>query len=353
MVPVGRLVLLRSVAKSELVAAMAWLTIPALVGPVVGPPLGGFLVTYASWRWIFDINLPIGVLGIILVTLFVDDVREPRPTRFDTVGLLLSGISLPALMFGLETAGRGLVAPSVTVGLLAVGVVAGAAYVRHAGRHPQPLLDLSLLRVPSFLVAILGGTLFRVGVGAVPFLLPLMMQIGFGKSAAQSGAITFASSAGAIVMKPVAQRVLRWLGFRDTLVWNGVVSALFLGLCGAFGPAWPLAAIYAALLVGGFVRSLQFTAYNTLAYADIPRERMSAATSLYSTLQQLSLTLGISAGAAVLEVAVAVQHRSEPSLSDFALAFVAVAIIALLASPLSLLMPRETGGEMSGHFLKS
>ena len=241
MVPVGRLVLLRSVAKSELVAAMAWLTIPALVGPVVGPPLGGFLVTYASWRWIFDINVPIGVVGVVLVTLFVDDVREPVPARFDFIGLVLSGVCLAALMFGLETAGRGLLPPWITIAMLTLGVTAGAAYLRHAAGHPQPVLDLSLLRVPSFRVAVLGGTLFRVGIGAVPFLLPLMMQLGFGKSAAQSGAITFASSAGAMVMKPAAQRALRLLGFRDTLFWNGILSALVLGVCAAFRPAWPLA----------------------------------------------------------------------------------------------------------------
>ena len=349
MVPVGRLVLLRSVAKSELVGAMAWLTMPALIGPVVGPPLGGFIVTYTSWRWIFFINVPIGALGVLLVTLFVADIREPRPARFDGVGLLLSGLCLSALMFGLETAGRGVIAPGVTAAMLATGVLAGIAYVRHANRHPEPLLDLGLLRLPSFRVSVLGGTLFRVGVGAVPFLLPLMMQLGFGKTAAQSGAITFASSAGAMVMKPATQRALRWLGFRDTLVWNGVVSALLLAVSAAFRPGWPLAAIYAALLVGGFMRSLQFTAYNTLAYADVPRAKMSAATSLYATLQQLSLTLGITCGAAVLEIAVRHGGRTAPDLADFSLGFLVVAAIALAAAPVSLMMPRNAGSELSGQ----
>ena len=172
MVPVGRLVLLRSVAKSELVAAMAWLTVPALIGPIVGPPLGGFLVTYADWRWIFDINVPIGILGIILVTRYVEDVREPAAGRLDWLGLILSGAALSGVMFGLETAGRGLAPPWMTAALIVGGLACGAAYVRHAKRRPDPLLDLTLLRIPTFAVSVVAGSLFRVGVGAIPFLLP-------------------------------------------------------------------------------------------------------------------------------------------------------------------------------------
>ncbi|MBV9782320.1 MAG: DHA2 family efflux MFS transporter permease subunit [Acidisphaera sp.] len=349
MLPVGRLLLLRSVAKSELVAAMAWLTVPALIGPVVGPPLGGFIVTYVSWRWIFDINVPIGLLGIVLVTLYVNDVREPEPDRFDASGLVFSAVALSALMFGLETAGRGVVPARITLAMLGVGLLAAIAYWWHARRHPHPVLDLSLMRIPTFGISVLSATLFRVGIGAVPFLLPLMLQLGFGDSAAQSGAITFASSAGALIMKPAAQWALRRVGFRDTLLWNGIVSAVLLALYAAFRPAWPAAAIYAALLLGGFFRSLQFTAYNVLSYADIPRERMSAATGLYSTVQQLSLTLGISLGAGALEISMAVAGHGRPALADFSVAFLAVAGISFLAAPLSLLLPARAGAEMSGQ----
>jgi EmrB/QacA subfamily drug resistance transporter len=348
MVPVGRLVLLRSVAKHELVAAMAWLTVPALIGPVVGPPIGGLIVTYASWPWIFYVNVPIGLLGIVLVTLFVDEVREPSPGRFDLGGLFLSGIALCGLMFGLETAGRGVVPRFGTAAMIGVGIVAGVMYYRHARRHPHPLLDLSLLRYRTFAVSVWSGTLFRIGIGAVPFLLPLMLQLGFGDTAAESGAVTFASSAGALVMKPVAQAALWRLGFRGTLVWNGVLSAVLLGLCAGFRPGWPVVAIYAVLLSGGFFRSLQFTAYNTLAYAEIPRPRMSAATSFYSTVQQLGLTAGISAGAAALEVAMALHGAKTPQLPDFSFAFLAVALVSLLAAPTSALMPRNAGEELTG-----
>ncbi len=349
MVPVGRLVLLRSVQKSELVAAMAWLSMPALIGPIVGPPLGGFIVTYVSWRWVFDINVPIGLLGITLVTLYVEDVRDLSRSKLDGWGLVLSAIALAATMVGLETAGRGIVDSGLTAVLLGIGVMAGLGYWRHARHHPAPLLDLSLFRIPTFFVSVVAGTLFRIGVGAVPFLLPLMFQIGFGKSAVESGLITFASSAGAIVMKPAAMGALRRFGFRDTLLVNTVISAAFLGVCAAFRPAWPIAAIYLCLLGGGFFRSLQFTAYNAVAYADIPRERMSAATSLFSTIQQVSLTLGVTIGAAVLELSMRAQGHENPGLLDFSVGFVVVALISLSAAPINLMMPRNAAQEMSGH----
>ena len=349
MIPVGRLVLLRSVAKTELVAAMAWLTTPALIGPVIGPPLGGFLVTYANWRWIFYINVPVGLLGIYLVTRFVADVREPQPGRLDVSGLLLSGFSLACLMFGFETAGRGMVGGITTATLLLAGFALGALYLRHARRHPAPLLDLSLLRIPTFAVSVTAGSLFRVGVGAVPFLLPLMLQLGFGLAAVQSGLITFASAVGAVVMKPAAQRALRIAGFRNVLGYNGALAAAGLAAMAFFRPSWPLPAIYIILIAGGFLRSLQFTAFNTIAYADIPRARMSAATSLYSTLQQLSLTMGISIGAAALEFTRSLSGTVRPSLHDFSVAFFIVAGCSFAATPFALRLPRTAGDEMSGH----
>src|SRR3954468_21695816 len=239
MVPVGRLVLLRTAAKQELVAAMAWLTVPALLGPVMGPPVGGFIVTSFSWRWIFDINVPIGILGIVLVSLFVEDVREPQRGRFDGIGLLLCGIALSGLMFGLETAGRGVVPRELTEAMIGIGLAAIIGYLLHARNHPAPLLDLSLTRLPCFGVTLTAMMLFRTGIGAIPFLLPLMLQVGFGNSAVESGLITFASSAGALVMKPATQSALRLFGFRDTLIWNGVISSVMIGLCAAFRPTWP------------------------------------------------------------------------------------------------------------------
>ena len=318
----------------------------------LGPPVGGFLVTYADWRWIFYINVPIGLIGMLLVTLYVADTREERPARLDFKGLVLSGVSLACLMFGFESAGRGLVGTGVVAGLIVVGTVTAALYVRHARRVAAPLLDLRLLEITTFRVSVTAGSLFRVGVGAIPFLLPLMLQLGFGFSALQSGLVTFASAVGAVAMKPATQRALRWVGFRGVLGWNGAAAACLLAVMGLFRPSWPMAAIYVVLVVGGFLRSLQFTAYNTVAYADIPRERMSAATSFYSTLQQLSLTLGITVGAAVLEVATRFSGNPVPSLPAFSMAFGVVAACALLATPLALRLPATAGEEMSGHRIR-
>ncbi len=349
MVPVGRLVLLRSVPKHELVAAMAWLSTPALLGPVLGPPIGGFIVDYFSWRTIFDINIPIGILGVVLVTLYVDDVREPAGTPFDWRGFLLSGTALASLMFGIETVGRDIFAAWVSWTAMGIGFVSGLLYGWHARQYAAPLIDFGLLRYRTFLVAAAGGTLFRIGIGAIPFLLPMMLQLTFGKSAAESGLITFASSLGALAMKPAATGALRWLGFRDTLLVNCVVSSVLLGMVAFFQPAWPMALIYVILLAGGFFRSLQFTAYNALAYADIPRPRMGFATGFYATVQQVSMTLGVSVAAASLTVTMALAGVQAPRLADFATAFLVVASFSLCSLPVSLLLPRNAGQDLSGH----
>ncbi len=353
MVPVGRLVLLRSVSKADLVAAMAWLMIPATIGPILGPPVGGFIVTYLDWRWIFYINVPIGVLGIVLVTLFIEEVREPGRISFDLIGLLFSGTSLSCLMFGLEMASRGVGSYWLTGGLVVVGVVSGGLYLRHARRHPQPVLDLRLMRIPTFRISVVSGTLSRIAVGALPFLLPMMLQLGFGMSAARSGLVTFVSSIGSLLMRMAAPKLLRQLGFRNVLVWIGLVATLLLACCAGFRPSWPIVAIYGLLLVGGFFQSLQFIAYNTIAYADVPRQQMSAATSFYTTFQQLALTLGIATSAAALAASVAWNGHPGPELPDFTAAFLTVSAVAITAPIMSLSMRRNAGAELSGHHVRA
>ena len=350
MVPVGRLVLLRTVTKSELVAAMAWLSMPALLGPVLGPPVGGFIVTYVSWHWIFDINVPIGVLGVVLVSLYIEETEDTRPGRFDWVGLFFTAVCLVGLMYGLELASRGVVSPAVSAAMLAIGAGAGVAYYYHARATEHPLVDLALMRIPTFGLSVLAGSLFRIGIGAVPFLLPLMLQVGFGMSAAKSGLITFASSAGALVMKPATQYALRKFGFRATFVVNGVVSVATLALCAGFRPGWPLACIYAVLLAGGFFRSLQFTGYNAIAFADIPASKMSQATSFYSAAQRISITVGVAAGAAALEIsAKAMGHHVAPQLMDYSAAFLAVAVISATSIPVSMRLAGDAGAELTGR----
>lgn len=350
MLPVGRLVLLRSVSKQQMIAAMSWITMPALVGPILGPPLGGFIVTYFSWRLVFDINLPIGIIGVIAVTRYISDTREPgRGGRLDLTGLLVSGVTMAALMAGFETIGRGLVPLPWTIAAFVLGLAGVWFYALHAKRHPHPVLDFSLMRIPTFANSIVAGSLFRIAVGAMPFLLPMMLQIGFGKSPLQSGLVTFASAAGAIAMKPAAQPLLRRFGFRATMVINGAIASVFILLCAAFSPAWPGLLISLLLLCGGFFRSLQFTAFNTIAYGDVPRSMMSAATSLYSTVQQLTLTLGIVVGAAALEASAALRHHLHAAPADFAIAFVLVGLIGAMSIPVCARLSPEAGESVSGH----
>src|SRR6059036_3726794 len=204
MTPVGRLVLLRSIDKSALVNAMAWVTVPALVGPVIGPPLGGFIVTYFSWRWIFLINIPVGVLGLALALRFIPNVREPRREPLDGLGFGIASLGLAGAMFGFENVGRGILSNEVTAALIAGGVVFLALYAWHARRVTAPILDVALLRVQTFRASVIGGFVFRIGIGALPFLTPLMLQLGFGLSPFASGMITFSGAAGAITMKLTA-----------------------------------------------------------------------------------------------------------------------------------------------------
>lgn len=350
MLPVGRLLLLRSVSRKQMVDAMAWLTMPALVGPVLGPPLGGFIVSYFSWRWVFDINVPIGIVGVVAVSIFIPDVREAdRGGKLDLLGLVVSGLAMALLMAGFETVGRNLVPVGWTIAAFLAGAGCCLAYALHARRIPHPVLDFSLLTIPTFANSMLAGSLFRIAVGALPFLLPLMLQLAFGYTPLQSGLVTFAAAAGALLMKPAAQPLLSRFGFRTVLIWNGVIAAAMMGVCAAFQPGWPSLVLDAILFAGGFFRSLQFTAFNTIAYGDVPRARMSAATTFYATVQQLTLTLGIVVGAFILEVSARLQEHKAAMQSDYAIAFVIVSAVAMLAAPLCTLLPRNAGEALSGH----
>jgi EmrB/QacA subfamily drug resistance transporter len=349
MVPVGRLVLLRTVEKSDLVRAMSYVSVPALIGPVMGPPLGGFIVTYWSWRWIFFINIPIGVLGIVLVNLLVGDLKDAGRRPFDLGGFALTGVGLAALAFGFENIGRGALPSLIVAVLLFVGAGCAVLYVRHARRVAYPIIDLKLFQIPTYAAASIGGFLFRMGLGALPFLLPLMLQVGFGLDALSSGLLTFASAAGAMTMKMTAARIIRTLGFRTVLVADAVISALFLFGYSLFRPDTPHLVIFLALLAGGFFRSLQMTGINTLSYADVPPAMLSRATSLTSMAQQLSQTAGVAAGAMLLQVMLALRGGTALTAADFYPAFVGAAVISLLSVTLFFRMSPDAGAEVSGR----
>ena len=349
MVPVGRLVLLRTVEKSDLVRAMSYVSVPALIGPVMGPPLGGFIVSYASWRWIFFINIPIGILGIVLVNLLFGDLKELGRRPFDFKGFVLTGIGLATLAFGFENVGRGALPAAAVVALLLVGTGCTVLYFPHASRAEYPIIDLALMKIPTYASATIGGFLFRTGLGALPFLMPLMLQVGFGLDPLSSGLLTFASAAGAMTMKVTAVQIIRTLGFRIVLIGDALISAGFLFGYSLFRPDTPHLVIFLALLVGGFFRSLQMTSINTLSYADVPAAMLSRATSLTSMAQQLSQTAGVATGALLLQLVLALRGGTALSATDFYPAFVGVAMISLVSVPFYLRMAPDAGAEVSGR----
>ena len=349
MTPVGRLVLLRSIDKSALVNAMAWVTVPALIGPVIGPPLGGFITTYFSWHWIFLINIPIGLIGIFMAMKFIDPIKSVNPERFDLYGLVLAGIGLGGIAFGLSVAGLNLLPWGVVAALVGIGSISMTLYVLHARRTGSPVLDFSLLRLSTLRASIVGGFMFRLGIGALPFLLPLLMQVGFGLTPFQSGLVTFASAVGAMGMKTLAARIIRAFGFRNMMTINAAVSAFFLAACALFTPTTPLLLIMIILVVGGFFRSLQFTAINTVAYAEVEQAQMSRATTLVSVNQQLAVSAGVAVGAFCVETTLWLRHQVELTASAFPPAFLVVALISAASSYFFWQMPDDAGHEISGR----
>ncbi len=328
MTPVGRLVLVRTAPRHELVRAMAWLAMPALIGPIVGPPLGGFLATYFDWRYIFWINAPIGLLGVILSSFFIPQIKELDVRPLDLKGAILSALGLSCLVFGFTIAGRGFAPPLIDALIILSGFFACGAYIRHARETPHPILDLKLLATPTFHAAIYGGFLFRIGVGATPFLIPLLLQKGFNLSASQSGMITFVGAIGAMVMKTTAQPILNRFSFRRVLIFNALLSSIFILASAFYTSTTPHLLIMLIILIGGFFRSLEFTSLNALAFADITQKDMSNATSFTAVGQQLSLATGVAISAAVLEIMRASQSSGNLSVEDFAPAFSIVALIS-------------------------
>ena len=347
MTPVGRLVLVRSIPRRELVNAMAWVTTPALIGPVLGPPVGGFITTYATWHWIFIINVPVGLLGIALATRYIEDIRVQDHERFDTIGMVLAGLGIAGIAFGASVLGLNFLPWTVTAALIGLGCIFLFAYCRHARRVSTPALDLTLFRLPTFRAGVLGGFIFRIGIGALPFLLPLLLQVGLGMTPFQSGLITFASALGSMGMKMAAAAVLRRFGFRTVLVGNALISAAFLGACATFTHQTPVAAMVALLLVGGFFRSLEFTSINTIAYDEVEPERISRATSLVSVGQQLAISAGVAFGALAVELTVYVKGQGALGASDFPPAFVAVAVISALSALIFARLHPNAGEELA------
>ncbi len=347
MTPVGRLILLRSFPRGQLFTAMIYMSLPALVGPVIGPLLGGLLTTYASWRWIFYINLPFGCLGIFLALRYVEEVRRDNLARFDFRGFLMVGCGVALLQYGIENVGR----PTIpAVGIAAALIAAAfllAGFRAYARRVEAPAVDLTLFRLRTFRVGTLAGGLCRIGVNGVPYLLPLMLQVGFGMTAVKSGSLTFIMTGGALLIRPVSKTLLRTLGFGRLLFWSAIMSSIVIAsfaLLDADTPFWIIGALIA---VFGLTRSAQFMTSNTLSYSDMPADKLSRATSLGGVLQQLTVSFGVSFSAMMLGLLT--WNGSPLTTARFHEAFLLMAVIPLMALPGFLTLKREDGREVSGH----
>jgi EmrB/QacA subfamily drug resistance transporter len=352
MSPVGRLAVLRDAPKSSIVHVVAILTWPALVAPILGPPLGGLLTEAASWRWIFFLNLPIGLVGLVLVQRYVPQQTATRPRPFDATGFGLYATALAAGLTGLELIGSR--QPVIGLAALSVGLAVGTVALGHLRRADAPLVNLAPVAIQSFAVSALGaGTLSRVAISATPFLLPLMFQLRYGLSPAIAGALTLVYFAGNLAMKLFTTALLRQFGFRSILVINGALVAVTVAACAAAALKLPQGVVAAILFISGAARSLQFTALNTLSFADVPPALTGDAGTLSTLAQQVGMALGVALAATLLSLAAAARGTAVLSAAEFAITFACLAVIAIGAVPLYLRLPHTAGAETSGARIKS
>lgn len=351
MSPVGRIMVLRMTEKSQLVRVMNFITVPGLIGPVLGPPLGGFLTTYASWRWIFYINVPMGIVGIAMAAILIRNIEPAARRPFDLAGFLLNGTAMASLMFGLDVvAGPG---SNWRIGgaMIAGGLLLGALAGRHALRVEHPLVDVRALKVKTYAVVNSGGSMFRMSMAAPTFLLPLLFQIGLGMSAFTSGLLILAHAAGDLGIKSITTQTLRRFGFRTVLIGSAAAFATFVVLCAMFTPSTPAIVILVLLFVGGAVRSLQMTSLGSLQFSDIPPREITGASTLSGVNQQLMRSFGVALAAVVLNLSVALRGGTPgiATLSDFRVALLVTAAIALGSVLWYLPLERNVGDHVSGR----
>jgi len=347
--PVGRLVLLRTTPKNELVGAMSVVTMPALLGPVVGPVLGGAIVTFVSWRWIFFLNLPLAVAGVLLVRAFVPQVKEQTVSPIDWPGIFLTGFGLAALILGFENLGRDVIPPLAVAGLFGGGFTCLGVYWAHARNNPHAILDLSIFRIRTFQASVLGGAFYRLMPGATPFLLAMLLQVAFGMTAFAAGLMTFISAVGALVMKTTAPPILRRFGFRTVLMVNGVICAASFMVYALFRIDTPHALIMLALAVGGFFRSLQFTSLNGMAYADLEQAQMSRGTTTASMAQQFMQSVSIGLAATLLHFLMTRRGETHLTGETVAPAFAIFGALTLLSLIWFARLPADAGDEMNSR----
>ncbi len=342
MMPVARLALLRAYPRSELLPILNFVTMPGLVGPVLGPVLGGILVTYATWHWIFLINIPIALAGIFFARKYMPDFTTPK-RRFDTAGFLLFGFGLVSVSIGIELFGEQLVPAFLAVAILLAGVLLLLIYIWHARRHPAPLIGLPMFKTRTFSIGIIGNIASRLGTGCIPFLMPLMLQIGFGYQALLAGCIMVPTALGSILAKSLVTRVLRLLGYRRTLVTVTLIIGVFVASFSLQSPANPLWVLLIPLFIMGIFMSTQFTSMNTITLADLTDENASAGNSVLAVTQQLSISFGVAVSAAVLRFW---ENFSGSTLNHFHSTFVTMGIITMISALVFLKLKSGDGSNL-------
>lgn len=349
MVPVGRLMTVREVPKDQIMRTVAYTIWPSLVAPIMGPALGGWITTYFSWRWMFLLNLPVGVVLLVMSFILVKDGRREETPPFDWAGFVLLGATCFSAIDLMESAS---IQPTrwLRLGVMAVvAVVCGAMAVRHLRTSRRPLFNLTTLTIPTYRAVLLGGSWSTTAIFMTPFLLPLMFQVGFGLSAFASGSLVVAVFAGNLAMKALTNGLLRRFGFRAVLVANTVATAISLGMCALLAPSTPRLVILAVLFVGGLGRSMQLTAYTTLSFADMDDRRMSGASAMLAMARQLTTSLGVGLAAVILRLA-GWMHGEPGALRpfEFKVAFVVVGLLAMGSLPSVLGLPKDAGDEVAG-----
>ncbi|WNN48506.1 multidrug transporter subunit MdtD [Siccibacter colletis] len=340
MMPVARLALLRAYPRSELLPVLNFVTMPGLVGPILGPMLGGVLVTWASWHWIFLINIPIGVAGLFYARKYMPDFTTPR-RKFDMSGFVLFGLSLVLFSSGMELFGEKLVASWLALTIIVCGILLMFAYIRHARRHPSPLISLPMFKTRTFSVGIAGNIASRLGTGCVPFLMPLMLQVGFGYPALIAGCMMAPTAVGSILAKSMVTQVLRRLGYRTTLVGITVFIGLMIAQFSLQSPGMTIWMLLVPLFVLGMAMSTQFTAMNTITLADLTDENASSGNSMLAVTQQLSISLGVAVSAAVLRFYEGFENAN--TIEQFHYTFITMGGITLVSSLVFMLLRPKDG----------
>ncbi|WP_245809048.1 DHA2 family efflux MFS transporter permease subunit [Acinetobacter populi] len=349
MVPVGRLVVLRSAPKKDLVKVIAYITWPGLVAPVLGPPLGGFIVTHFAWEWIFYLNVPLGILGILASLKLVDNFKQDNIAAFDYLGFILLAGACASVMYGMETIGQNPAHFQSSLLLAFVGLVLFVIAIRYMQHKTAPLLSFNAMKQKTFSVSIWGGSIFRIAISTIPFLLPLMFQIAFGLSAFDAGLLVLAVFAGNLVMKPFTTQIMRRFGFKKVLLVNGIIGAITIASCALFSPDTPWSVMLLLMFINGLSRSMQFTCYNSISFADIQVSDKSHASTLFSMFFQISMGMGVALAALILRGLMYAQGHQQSTLQDFHWAFIIVALFSLFSLIDCIQLKKDAGDAVSGY----